>query len=192
MQNESQLFIKGMVCQRCIRVIKTKLEQLGIIPVKVDLGEITVITSKESGDTSLIEAALHPLGFQLLEDKKIKTVREIKELVALVYSGQYDFPIQFRFSDLVSGQLGREYGTLSALFTLLEHKTLERYIIDYRIEKVKELLVYTSLTLSDIAFKLNFSSVPHLSRQFRQYTGLTPSYFKEIKKAKVKYEISEN
>lgn len=104
----------------------------------------------------------------------------------------YDFPNNFRFSDLVVSQLHKDYDGVSSLFTLLENKNLERYIIDYRIEKIKEFLVYSELTLSDISFKLNFSSIAHLSRQFKQYTGLTPSYFKEIKKAKVRVEFSEN
>ena len=192
MQQVSKLFIKGMVCQRCIQVIKTELEQLNIVPVKIDLGEVTIISSNYKIETTVIEEKLRPLGFQLLEDKKIKTVREIKDLVAEIYSGNYDFPNHFRFSDLVVTQLHKEYDTVSALFTLLEHQTIEKYIIDYRIGKIKEMLVYSSHSLSDIAFKLNYSSVAHLSRQFKQVTGLTPSYFKEVKKAKIIINYSDN
>lgn len=184
MQTQSKLFIKGMVCQRCILVITSELEKLGIQPVKVALGEVTVITSTKEPYYAAVEEKLRPLGFSLLEDKKVKIVREVKKLVEQVYSGTYEFPDTFRFSELIVSELHRDYDTVSALFSLLEHQTLERYIIDYRIEKIKEFLVYSTLTLADIAYKLNFSSVAHLSRQFKQYTGLTPSYFKEIRKIK--------
>ena len=181
-----------MVCERCISVVKSELEKLGVAVVKVDLGEVTIISSNHSEDTKRIEARLGPLGFQLLEDKKIKILNELKNLIAEVYSGSYDFPNQMRFSDLVVSGLHKDYATLSAMFSLHENKTLERYIMDYRIEKIKEYLVYSSLTLSEIAFKLNFSSVPHLSRQFKQYTGLTPSYFRQIKKEKMSLADSQS
>ena len=192
MQNASKLFIKGMVCQRCIIVLKTELEASGMIVVKAELGEVTVLTSSRTIETSRIAEKLAPLGFQLLEDRKVKTVDAIRELVKEVYSGNFDFPYHFRFSDLLVQRLQKEYDSLSALFSLLEHKTLERYIIDFRIERIKEFLVYTSSTLSDIAFRLNYSSVAHLSRQFKQYTGLNPSHFKEIKKARVQAGFSDN
>ena len=192
MQNASKLFIKGMVCQRCIIVLKTELEASGMIVVKAELGEVTVLTSSRTIETARIAEKLAPLGFQLLEDRKVKTVDAIRELVKEVYSGNFDFPYNFRFSDLLSQRLQKEYDSLSALFSLLEHKTLERYIIDYRIERIKEFLVYTSSTLSDIAFRLNYSSVAHLSRQFKQYTGLNPSHFKEIKKSRIQAGFSDN
>ena len=190
MQEEFTLFIKGMVCERCISVVKSELEKLGVPTVKVDLGEVTVRSSDHLQETRIIEERLRPLGFQVLEDKKVKTLNELKNIIAEVYSGSYDFPNQMRFSDLVVARLHKDYATVSAMFSLHEHKTLERYIMDYRIEKIKEYLVYSSLTLSEIAFKLNFSSVPHLSRQFKQYTGLTPSYFKQIKKEKMSLAVS--
>lgn len=192
MQNASRLFIKGMVCQRCIIVLKNELEASGMIVIKAELGEVTVLTSSRTIESAWIAEKLAPLGFQLLEDKKVKTVDAIRELVKEVYSGNFDFPYHFRFSDLLVQRLQKEYDSLSALFSLLEHKTLERYIIDFRIERIKEFLVYTSSTLSDIAFRLNYSSVAHLSRQFKQYTGLNPSHFKEIKKARVQAGFSDN
>jgi len=190
--SEFRLFIKGMVCQRCIIVIKRELQNLGLTPVHVKLGEVTVITSDTTAELEQIENTLRPLGFQLLEDRKIKTVKEVKKLVAQVYSGNYDFPVDFRFSDVVVSALHKDYDTISSLFSLLEHKTLERYIIDFRIEKVKEFLVYSSLPLGDIAFRLNFSSVAHLSRQFKQHTGLTTSHFRNIRNAKAGNPFSHN
>ncbi|HEX6334161.1 MAG TPA: AraC family transcriptional regulator [Flavisolibacter sp.] len=182
MQQEFRFFIKGMVCHRCTTVISRTLGQLGITPVKATLGEVTILTTDSEPDQAVIEKALQPLGFSLLEDRKVKIVKEIRSLVQQVYSGAYDFPDNFRFSDLLVKQFHREYDTLSSLFALLEQQTLERYIINYRIEKVKELLVYTGTSISDIAFRLNYSSVAHLSRQFKQHTGLTLSHFRDIRK----------
>lgn len=185
----SRLFIKGMVCQRCIMVVKSELEAMGLSTQKVELGEVTVISAKETVDTDLVAEKLLPLGFQLLEDRKLALVKKLKELVAEVYSGSYDFPHHFRFSDLVVKKLSKDYDSVSSLFALVEHKTLEQYIIGYRVEKIKEFLVYSTSTLSDIAFQLNYSSVAHLSRQFRQVTGLTPSHFRNIRKNREKAAI---
>jgi AraC family transcriptional regulator len=192
MPYETQLFIKGMVCQRCITVVRSELEQLGMHPVKINLGQVTVITSALLPETKVLESKLKPLGFTLLEDKKIKIVKDIKRLVKQVYAGDYDFPDHFKFSSLVVNTFHKDYDKISSLFSLVEHRTLERYIIDYRIEKIKEFLVYSSLNLLDISIKLNYSSVAHLSRQFKQYTGLNPSYFKGLKKAKTDIEFSNN
>jgi AraC family transcriptional regulator len=121
------------------------------------------------------------LGFTLLEDKKEKLVKETKGLMAEVYSGSFDFPTRFRFSELAARRLQKDYDTISATFSAVENTTLEKYIIDFRIEKVKEFLVYTPQTLGDISFRLGFSSVAHLSRQFKEITGINPSYFKSIR-----------
>lgn len=171
-----------MVCQRCITVVRSELEAMGFTPYKVELGEVTMISAGEMDDTKQVADRLRPLGFELMEDRKLALVKKVKALVADVYSGAYDFPEHFRFSDLVVKHLSKAYDSVSALFTLVEHKTLEQYIINHRIEKVKELLVYENRTLAYISFQLNYSSVAHLSRQFRQVTGLTPSHFREIRK----------
>jgi AraC family transcriptional regulator len=181
MFHHSRLFIKGMVCQRCINVVKSELEDLGFKPSKVELGEITVISSPQHLNLIDIAERLRPLGFTLLEDKKISTIKKIKDLVAEVYSGNFDFPIHFQFSDLVKKNISPDYDSVSALFRLAEHQTLEQYIIHYRVEKAKELMVYENRTIADISFQLNYSSPAHLSRQFRQVTGLTPSYFRELR-----------
>lgn len=176
---ESKLLIKGMVCQRCILVVQSALQQLGLHPVQVSLGEATVITSPWL-DRALIDKSLKPLGFGLMEDRKVRLVNSVKRLVAEVYSGTYDFPEGFRFTALLMDRLHRDYDTVGALFSQLEHQTLERYIIGYRIEKIREMLAHTDRTVSDLAFQLNFSSTAHLSRQFKQYTGLAPSQFREV------------
>lgn len=185
MLNESKLFIKGMVCNRCIHVIKSELQSLGVQTGAVTLGEVTVFRSGQLPDEQAIATRLNTLGFELLEDKKLKLVRDVKQLIEEVLSGEYDFPVTFRLSELLVSRINKDYNTISALFSLVEQKTIETYFIEHRIEKIKELLVYSSYSVSDIAFRLNFSSVAHLSRQFKQYTGLTTSHFRNIKEARL-------
>ncbi len=179
-----------MVCNRCIQVIQSELQQLGVETVKVKLGEVTVIQSGKLPEQYMIEQRLNALGFELVEDKKIRIVRQVKLIVAEVYSGSFDFPLAFKLSDFLVSKIQKDYNTISGFFSLIEQKTIEQYFIEYRIEKVKELLVYSTASLSDIAFQLNFSSSAHLARQFKQYTGLTTSHFKGIRQAKL--DISEH
>lgn len=181
MQKQQKIFIKGMVCLRCISTVKNELENIGLQLEDISLGEVTIAATTLLPDPVLLEERLKPLGFSLLEDKRKKLVNQVKKLVQQVYSGEYDFPVRFRFAELLTNKLGIVYDTASSIFSASENTTIERYIIDYRIEKVKEFLVYTNDTLADISFKLGFSSVAHLSRQFKTETGLNPSYFKEIR-----------
>jgi AraC family transcriptional regulator len=192
MEQGATLFIKGMVCRRCVLVVEEELKEMGNELVQVELGVITVMDKEEQLDKAELETRLSALGFSLLEDHKAKTVKEVKALVEEVYSGDYDFPDNFRFSNLVRERWNKDYDTVSDVFIAMEKKTIEQYIIDFKINKVKDYLVYTNLTLADIAFKLNYNSVAHLSAQFKQYTGLTPSYFKEIKKQKTVVMHSDN
>lgn len=177
------IHIKGMVCQRCISSVNEALEELGLEVLHNELGVVT-FSSSQAPDRQLIAPKLEALGFSLLEDKQQLLVEKIKELVATVYSGEFDFPEAFRFSKYAAEQLHRSYEILSSAFSAAESTTLEKYIIAYRVEKVKELLVYTPATLSDIAFRLGFSSEAHLSRQFKAQTGLNPSYFIRLRKEK--------
>ena len=192
MKKGETLFIKGMVCSRCVMVVKEELKDLGHEPVQVGLGEAIVVEKEDKLDKVELEKRLAALGFSLLEDRKVKTVREVKALVEAVYSGEYDFPDNFRFTNLVREICNKDYDAVSDVFIAMEKRTIEQYIIDFRINKVKEYLVYSNLTLADIAFKLNYNSVAHLSAQFKQYTGLTPSHFKEIKKEKTAVIFSGN
>lgn len=183
MQSGYKIYIKGMVCERCILTIRNELDKLGIRIADIHLGEVTTVTTLTESDIAAIKQQISPLGFTLLEDKKAKLIQEVKMLVEQVYSGKYDFPHDFRFSSLLASSFNKDAETVSSMFSQTEGITLEKYIIGYRIEKVKELLLYSSDTLSEIAFKLGFSSVPHLSRQFKAETGLNPSHFKEISQA---------
>ena len=182
MKKGNKVLIKGMVCQRCITTVKNQLESEGLELEDINLGEVTLAAHTSIPDAALIEQKLSPLGFSLLEDKKAKLVKEVKSLVGEVYSGDFDFPNDFRFSILVTERLGKDYDTISTTFSSMENNTLEKYIINFRVEKIKELMVYTNATLVDISFKLGFSSVAHLSRQFKEQTGMTPSHFRQLRK----------
>ena len=179
MKQDNKIYIKGMVCQRCISYVKNQLESAGIPFDEISLGEVTLSPTAAVSDPLVIGNKLSPLGFTLIEDKRTKLVRDVKALIKELYSGDFDFPNRFRFSELLSQKLNKDYDTINMTFASLENSTLEKYIIDYRIEKVKEYLVYTNDTLADISFKLGFSSVAHLSRQFKQQTGINPSYFRQ-------------
>lgn len=173
-----------MVCYRCISTVKHELENIGLQLDDISLGEVTLSAATEIIDLNAIGEQLKPFGFTLLEDKRARLVTDVKNLVAEIYGGDFDFPEPFRFSTYISEKLQRDYDTISSVFSIREQKTLEKYIIDFRIEKIKEFLVYTPQTLSDIAFRLGFSSVAHLSRQFKMVTGFNPSYYKSVQAGK--------
>lgn len=178
---QQTIFIKGMVCNRCITTVTNELNRLGIDLDEVNLGEVKLAVKDPFSDYEALNNKLIPLGFEVLENKRTKLVKQVKNIVAQVYSGDYDFPYHFRISDILAKSLGRDYEYISHQFSAEEGTTIERYVIDYRIEKIKEFLAYTSLSLADISFRLGFSSVAHLSRQFKQVTGLNPSHCKQIR-----------
>ena len=170
------LHIKNMVCQRCVRVVREELERLGYTVHDVELGKAEVSGNINSEDT---QKALQQAGFELLTDQKVQLIEQLKTLIIeLVHYS--DEPLRVNYSDYLSQKTNREYGYLSQLFSSHEGTTLERYIILQKIEKVKELLVYGQLTLSEIAHLQHYSSVAHLSSQFKQVTGLTPTQFKQL------------
>lgn len=188
---QQTIFLKGMVCNRCLMTVETELLEMGHTPVRLSLGEVSYI-SNESHDNGSLEERLNLLGFSFLEDKKIKITKEVKNLLEKVYNGNFDFPENFRFAKLLKQQFQKDYTTISDAFIATEKKTIEQYVIELRINKIKEYLVYTNLTLADIAFKLNFNSVAHLSAQFKQQTGLTPSFFKNVRRKKTEAVFSKN
>ena len=181
-----KVYIKGMVCLRCISTVKSELESIGLHLDDISLGEVTLSAGTEIADLNIIGELLKPFGFSLLLDKRAKLIADVKILVAETYGGDFEFPVPFRFSTYISQKLQRDYDTISSVFSIREQKTLEKYIIDFRIEKIKEFLVYTSQTQADIAFRLGFSSVAHLSRQFKTVTSFNPSYFKSLQAGKSK------
>lgn len=181
----SVLFIKNMVCNRCIMVVHNEVEKLGIEIEEVKLGEVLLKKELTPKQKQLVELALEPLGFYVIDDKKSKLIERIKTIIVQIVHYQ-DNELKTNLSDLLSKELNHDYNYLSNLFSEIEGVTIEKYFIAQKIEKIKELLVYDELTLSEIAVRMNYSSVAYLSNQFKKVTGLTPSYFKQIRADKRK------
>ncbi|MDO1449212.1 AraC family transcriptional regulator [Rhodocytophaga aerolata] len=180
---KATLHIKNMVCSRCMKVVKTELENLGLHPEVVKLGEVLLHESDKQIDKKKVNEVFAKHGFELLDDKKSHIIEKIKSTVIELIHYQ-ESKEHKKLSYLIEEKIGLDYTYLSSLFSATEGITIEKYIILQRIERVKELLVYDELTLSEIAWQLGYSSVQHLSHQFKKVTGLTPSHFKEIKEDK--------
>ncbi len=180
-----KLYIKNMVCSRCIMVVKSELEKLGFKQFSVNLGEAE--TSDTITDIQKLEIEIHlkKFGFALISDKKSRTINKIKTLlIDLVQNKNND--LNKNLSDYISDQIHQDYNSLSNLFSEVENTTIEKYFISQKIEKVKELIIYDELSLSEIAYSLNYSSISHLSHQFKKSTGFSPTHFKTIKAIKRK------
>src|SRR4030065_222760 len=178
---ETTLYIKNMVCHRCIKVVKDELTRLGYEVFKIALGEAIIKSSEKSTDLSEIRKVLVDNGFDLVDDKNSKLIEKIKVLIIEKIHHQNNNLEKFSFSKYLSNELVVNYRHLSSIFSSCEGITVEKFIINQKIEKVKELLTYDELTLCDISFMFGYSSVQHLSNQFKQITGLNPSYFKKLK-----------
>jgi AraC family transcriptional regulator len=175
-----ELFIRNMVCQRCIKTVNTILQQAGVMVQSIELGKV-IIDAIAPGILNKVKANLEKEGFELLDDHKMQLVNEIKkQVVQLVHYSELD-EFKTTLSAHLSGKLHKDAGTLSNLFSSIENTTIEQYFILQKTEKVKELLVYDELTLSEIAWKMGYSSVAHLSAQFKKITGFTPTVFKKLK-----------
>lgn len=184
--NEShpmKIHIKNMVCARCKMVVKSELENLGLHPVSVELGEVEIGETKIDDIKPELLRRLRSLGFDLIDDKKRRIVEKIKNLIIDLVQRK-DNEINIKLSAYLSDKLNRDYSTLSNLFSESEGTTIEKYFINLKIEKVKELLIYDELSLKEIAYRLNYSSPAHLSNQFKSVTGFSPSYFKRLKDKK--------
>lgn len=174
-----------MVCNRCKMVVKAELERLGYTPRIVELGEVVLDNELTDTEKLNIDEALQRVGFSIIDDKKSRLIEKIKNLIIELVHRQND-EIKTNLSDYLSSLLNHDYSYLTHLFSEVEGTTIEKYYIAQKIEKVKELLVYDELTLSEIAFQLHYSSVAHLSNQFKKVTGLTPTHFKNIRDQKRK------
>lgn len=180
-----KLYIKNMVCNRCKMVVKSELEKLGFHPVSVELGEVEVNEAIDQIAKNEIIKKLQPLGFELIDDKKSQLIEQIKTAIIDLVHNQNN-SLKINVSDYLSNLTNHDYHYISNLFSEVEGTTIEKYLIAQKIEKVKELLMYDELSLSEIAWQLNYSSVAHLSNQFKKVTGLTPSHFKNIRSIKRK------
>lgn len=178
-QNTIELTIKNMVCNRCIKVVRELLLKNNIDFVYVDLGRVYRRQALVEGEKVLLIELLQAEGFELIEDREMKLVAQVKALIIKDIHAKKDEQSVRNLSGFLASQLGMEYSNLSKVFSEILGKTIEQYAIEQRIEKVKELLMYNELTLSQISYDLNYSSPQHLSRQFKQVAGMTPTQFKK-------------
>ena len=173
------LSIKNMVCHRCILAVVEILQRLQIDYQAVRMGEVELSTVLSPKKKELLVQELHEIGFEIIDDRKGQIIQKIKnELIQVVQTNE-QLP-KIHLSKFLPTVLYYEYNYLSGLFSEIVGMTIERFFIAQKIEKVKELLVYDQLSLSEIAWKLGYSSVAHLSNQFKMMTGLAPSHFKKI------------
>jgi AraC-like DNA-binding protein len=167
-------------------VVRSELEKIGLHPLAIDLGEIELETPPTKEQAAQLDPALRKLGFELIDDKKSRIIGQIKTLIIkLVHHPDHDHP-SVNLSEYIATRLHYEYNYLSNLFSEVEGTTIEKYFIAQKIEKVKEWLVYDELSLSEIADRLGYSSVAHLSAQFKKTTGLTPTFYRSLKDHKRK------
>lgn len=173
------LYIKHMVCPRCVKVVRDELTALGLDVRSVELGEVVVAGNEVPAEA--IRRVLEKNGFELVEDKRAKVIEDIKHAVLKLARNDHEKnPIRIKDSEFIAREVGRDYHTLSSLFSTVENITIERYLILQRIEYAKELLKYGDRTLSEISYLLGYSSVQHLSNQFKSVTGMTPTQFRSM------------
>jgi AraC family transcriptional regulator len=182
----SEILIKGMVCERCISVIKQVVSNLGFNIEKISLGKLSFDSEPDAIGKEKISTLLQENGFQLIPNRHVKMVSQVKKMIDGVFNRSSTGNSKVKFSSLLSENLNLNYDSISHTFAQLEGHTLEKYIINRRLEKVKELLVYSDRSLTEIASSTGFSSINHLSRQFKEQLGLTPSHFRKLKSDKQK------
>jgi len=173
-----KIAIKNMVCPRCTQAVSQVFASMAITPLDVRLGEVVLADPLTPEQLQNLQRKLDEIGFELLDDQQQQLVEKIKSIVIDHVHRQEDN--HFVFTEVLQTALNKEYSQLSKLFSEKEGITIEQYVILQRMEKVKELLSYNELTLSEIAYKLGYSSVAYLSAQFKKVTGLTPSQFKKL------------
>lgn len=170
-----------MVCPRCIKVVKDEFEKLELNIEAIELGKVSVSDELSSDKLEKVRSVLDENGFELIDDKKNKLIESIRTLIIEeIHYANNPFNGS-NSSDFIAKKTGHDYSYLSNLFSSIEGITIEKYIIRQKIEKVKELLIYDELSLNEISYQMGYSSVQHLSNQFKKITGMTPSQFKKLK-----------
>jgi AraC family transcriptional regulator len=181
--NLTTLHIKNMVCSRCIKSVAGILSELNIPYTKVLLGEV-ILSDPVDAEKEILNEKLKAEGFEIIDDRKSQIISQMKNVIVEYVQKLDSGKEKPNLTKYLSETLHYDYTYLSSLFSSVEGQTVEKYLIAQKIEKAKELLVYDELTISEIAYKLGYSSVAHLSNQFKQVTGLTPTHFKSIGAAK--------
>lgn len=167
-----------MVCPRCVMAVENVLDEMKISPIEVRLGEVLITEELSEDQENEFKSKIEKLGFELLDDKNSAIINQIKTII--IEQIQSSSEEHLNLSELLSKKLNKEYSQLSKLFSSTTGITIEQFAILQKIEKVKELLVYDELSLKEIAYRLGYSSTPHLSTQFKKLTGLTPTEFKNL------------
>lgn len=175
-----KLFIKYMVSTRCKTAVKEELKKLGLHFVVVDLGEVEIMETLTADQTSTLKAALLLSGLELMDDKRAILIEKIQNVITQLIHHTDELP-KSNYSDFISEKLKYDYTYLSNLFSEVKGITIQQFIILHKIERVKELLCYDELSLTEISYKLHYSSVAHLSNQFKKITGLSPTRYKQLK-----------
>lgn len=175
-----KLYIKYMVSLRCKMVVKEELQKLGLHYVILDLGMAEILEEITPEQRNQLKENLLKSGLELMDDKRSILIEQIKNVIIEMIHYSDELP-EVNYSDYISEKLHHDYTYLSNLFSEVKGITIQQFIIIHKIEKVKELLLYDELNLTEISYKLNYSSVAHLSTQFKKITGLTPSYYKQLK-----------
>jgi AraC-like DNA-binding protein len=169
-----------MVSNRCKMAVKEELKKLGLHYIVVDLGEVEIMENISMDKRTLLKANLLRSGLELMDDKKAMLIEKIKTvIIEMVHHS--DEIIKINFSDYLSEKMKHDYTYLSNLFSEVQGTTIEQYIISHKIERIKELIIYGEHNITEIAWKMGYSSVAHLSSQFKKVTGLSPSHFKQLK-----------
>lgn len=178
-----------MVCSRCKMVVKSELEKLGLHIITVDLGKVEIVEDNIQNQKEKLEDRFRLLGFALLYNKTTKTIERIKNLITELVHNEKTI-LKVNLSHYLSEDLLQDYNTISNLFSEVEGITIEHYFISQKIEKVKEYLMYDEFSLSEIAEKMQYSDVSHLSNQFKKVTGFTPTVFKNSR-ANNRFQIED-
>lgn len=178
-----KLFIKYMVSTRCKILVKAALDKLGLHYVTLDLGEVDIKENITPEQRTVLKIALQDSGLELMDDKRAVLIEKIKKtIIEMVH--HTDVEAKTNFSDFLSKKLGHNYTYLANIFSEVQGTTIEQFVILHKVERIKELILYGELNITEIAWKMNYSSVAHLSNQFKKMTGLTPSHFKQLKNKK--------
>jgi len=175
-----KLYIKYMVSLRCKMVVKEELRKLGLHFIIIDLGEIEIMEDLSAAEHEQLKTGLLRSGLELMDDRKAVLIEKIKNVIIQMIHYMDELPI-IKYSEYISQQLNYDYTYLSNIFSEVKGITIQQFIISHKIEKIKELILYNELNLTEISYKLQYSSVAHLSNQFKKITGMTPTHYKNLK-----------
>jgi AraC-like DNA-binding protein len=175
-----KLYIKYMVSTRCKMAVKEELKKMGLHFIVVDLGEIDIMENISAEQREKLKTGLSACGLELMDDKRAVLIEKIKNVIIEMVHYSEELP-KVNYSDFIAQKLDHDYTYLSNIFSEVKGITIQQFIIIHKIERAKELMLYDELNLTEISYKLNYSSVAHLSNQFKKITGLTPTHFKKLK-----------